>query len=96
MTSFRTRSQYGHVVCNRNNLVTKFIEKPIMELPINIGFYVMSKNIIKLYYENKIELENEFLPKLCQKKMIKSFIHKGYFHSIDDKKDLIDAKKKLK
>ena len=67
-----------------------------MKLPINIGFYVISKKIIKLYYENRMELESEFLPKLCQKKMIKSFVHKGYFHSIDDKKDLIEAKKKLK
>ena len=43
-----------------------------------------------------MELEDEFLPKLCQKKMIKNFIHKGYFYSIDNKKDLIDAKKKIK
>ena len=96
VTSFSARSQYGHIVCNKNNLVTKFIEKPVLRLPINIGFYVISKKIIQLYYRKKMELENEFLPALCQKKMIKNFTHKGYFYSIDDKKDLIDARKKLK
>lgn len=96
ITSFKIKSQYGHIAYNKNNIVTNFIEKPIIKSPINIGFYAMSKKIFKLNYKKKMELETDFLPKMCKKKLIKNFIHEGYFYSIDNKKDLVDARKKLK
>ena len=42
------------------------------------------------------ELENNFLPILTKLKLLTSYEHKGYFYSINDKKELINAKKNLK
>ena len=48
------------------------------------------------YNKNNLELESHFLPKLTKLNLLKSYEHKGYFYSINDKKELMNAKIKLK
>jgi len=93
---FKKNSQYGHLEINKRNEVKRFIEKPPHPLPINIGFYMINYEIIKKYYRNKFELEIDFLPILVKRNLLISFEHKGYFYSINDKKELLTAKKYLK
>ena len=93
ITSFKTRSQYGHVVLGKNNVLKKFIEKPLLKDPINIGFYVFKKNIILKNSTKNIDLEDSLLPKLIKRTEIKSYLHKGYFYSVDNQKDLDQLKK---
>ena len=94
-TVFKKRSQYGHVVINKNGFIKKFVEKPTFSNPINIGNYLINSSLIKKFKSNK-EIESNFLPKLTKKGLLVSFEHKGYFYSINDKKELITAKKKLR
>ena len=96
VTIYKKKSQYGHLVVNKNGLVKKFIEKPLHQHPINIGFYLFSKKLLTSYKKNSFELENNFLPILTKFKLLTSYEHKGYFYSINDKKELINAKNKLK
>ena len=96
VTIYKKKSQYGHIVVEKNGEVKKFIEKPPHQHPINIGFYLFSKKILKAYKKNNFELENDFLPRLTKYKLLTSYEHKGYFYSINDKKELINAKNKLK
>lgn len=96
VTVYKKNSQYGHVKINRNGKVIKFIEKPPHPLPINIGFYLFSREIINKNFNKSLELENHFLPKISKKNLLESFEHKGYFYSINDKKELLTARKKLK
>ena len=96
VTIFKKKSQYGHLLVNKNGLVKKFIEKPPHQYPINIGFYLLPKNLFKKYNKKNFELENNFLPILTKLKLLTSYEHKGYFYSINDKKELINAKKNLK
>ena len=96
ITVYKKNSQYGHVQLDNNGTVIRFIEKPPHPLPINIGFYLMSREILKKNFKYKLELENDFLPKISKKKLLWSFEHKGYFYSINDKKELLTARKKLK
>ena len=96
VTIYKKRSQYGHLVIKKDGLVKKFIEKPPHQYPINIGFYLFSKKILKTYQKKRFELENDFLPILTKFKLLTSFEHKGYFYSINDKKELLNAKNKLK
>ena len=96
VTVFKKKSQYGHVVSDKKSIVKKFIEKPYHQHPINIGNYLFTKDLINKYIKNKHELENDFLPILTKKKLLMSYEHKGYFYSINDKKELIIAQKKLK
>ena len=96
VTVFKKKSQYGHVISDKKSIVKKFIEKPFHQHPINIGNYLFTKDLINKYSKNKHELENDFLPILTKKKLLMSYEHKGYFYSINDKKELIIAQKKLK
>ena len=61
-----------------------------------ISFTILiNSSIIKKYKSSK-EIESHLLPLLSKKKLLQSFEHKGYFYGINDKKELITAKKKLK
>ena len=93
---FKKNSQYGHLKINKRNEVTKFIEKPPHPLPVNIGFYLINKKVLSKFYDKKFELETDFLPILAKKNLLISHEHKGYFYSINDKKELLTAKKNLK
>ena len=96
VTIYKKRSQYGHIVVNKSGLVKKFIEKPLHQHPINIGFYLFSKRILEIHKNKSFELENDFLPMLTKLQLLTSYEHKGYFYSINDKKELMNAKDKLK
>jgi glucose-1-phosphate cytidylyltransferase len=96
LTSCKKRSQYGHLKINNLNFIKKFEEKPILKDPVNIGFYIFNKLVFNKNYKSKYELESDFLPKLIKTNKLKSFLHKGYFFSIDDKKDVLRAKKFFK
>ena len=93
---FRKKSQYGHVIVDRKGIVKKFLEKPPHQYPVNIGNYLLTSSLIRKYRKTRHELENNFLPILAKRKLLLSNEHKGYFYSINDKKELIIAKKKLK
>ena len=96
VTVYKKNSQYGHLRINNRGRVLNFIEKPPHPLPINIGFYLINKEVFLKYFKRNLELENEFLPKISKKRLLESFEHKGYFYSINDKKELLTARKKLK
>jgi len=96
VTSYFKKSQYGHLVISKNNFVTDFIEKPPFIKPINIGFFIFNKDIFNKFFNKNIELEKKFLKKIIKKKLLKTFLHKGYFYSIDNKKDILVAEKFLK
>ena len=65
-------------------------------MPVNIGFYLIGSEILKKFYNKNFELETHFLPILAKKNLLISHEHKGYFYSINDKKELLTAKKNLK
>ncbi len=96
VTMYKKNSQYGHIVSNKKGEVIKFEEKPLHQHPINIGNYILTKKLIKNFRGKNRELELDLLPILSKKKLLVSYEHKGYFYSINDKKELIFAKKKLK
>ena len=96
ITIFKKKSQFGHVITDKRGLVRKFVEKPPHQYPINIGNYLFASKLIKKFKKYKYELEDNFLPILSKHKLLQSYEHKGYFYSINDKKELIIAKKKLK
>jgi glucose-1-phosphate cytidylyltransferase len=96
ITIFKKNSQYGHVMTDKRGNVKKFVEKPAFQNPINIGHYLFSANLLKKIKSKKYELESYLIPLLVKKNLLYSHEHKGYFYSINDKKELIFAKKKLK
>ena len=88
--------EYGHLKTNKINNVIKFVEKPILDMPINIGYYLFNKDFfIKNYSKNK-ELESEFLKAIVKKKKLVTYLHQGFFFNIDKKIDLVKLKKEKK
>ena len=96
ISSTKINSQYGHLKIDRNCNVSKFIEKPVLEMPINIGYYVFNKNFFLKNYSQKKELEDDFLKDIVKNKKLATYVHNGFFFNIDKKIDLIKLKKEKK
>ena len=84
--SKKINSNYGHLRI-KNNLVNKFLEKPILPDPINIGFYIFKKTLFEKLGKKFKSLENDLLPYLSKKNLLKNYDHKGYFFNFDSKND---------
>ncbi len=97
LTSFKERSPYGHLKIDKKKRITNFIEKPIMNDPINIGFYFFKRNIFsKSKFKKNDYLETEFLPKLSKKLQLASYMHRKFHLTINTQKDLFDIKRLFK
>ena len=57
---------------------------------------MINKQVIEKNYKKNFELEIDFLPLLAKKNLLISSEHYGYFYSINDKKEFLNAKKNLK
>ena len=55
---------YGQVKVNKNNQLTDIVEKPTFEIIINVGFYILNKNLIKLIPKNKYFDATDFILKV--------------------------------
>ena len=96
LAAYNESSPFGHLGI-KNNLVRSFIEKPKMDKPINIGFYFFKKKIFSnIKLDNVKDLESNFLPYLAIKKKLVYHLHKGFHFTVNNQKDLIDIKKKIK
>ena len=91
----KVNSQFGHLNIIKNKIIS-FDEKPVLNDPINIGYYLLTKKIFKKFYQSNTELENNFIKKLIKKNKIIPYIHRGFFFNIDRKIDLDNIKKKFK
>ena len=96
ISSTKINSQYGHLEIYKRNKKKKFIEKPLMEMPINIGYYLFNKKIFLENFSNKYELEGGFLKSLIKNNKLITYLHNGYFFNIDKKIDLVKIKKEKK
>ena len=95
LVCYKTRSPYG-IIKIKNKYVKKFIEKPIMKDPINIGFYFFKKDVFKNKFNTSNDLETFLLPKLANNKNLISFLHKKKHYTVNNEKDLIYLKNQVK
>ena len=100
ITVVRPPARFGEVTIKRNELVSKFLEKPTVNNGwINGGFFVFNKNIFT-YIKNKNEIfEKEPLQRIVKKKQLSAFKHEGIWQCMDtprDKKTLVDLVKNKK
>ena len=97
LASFKERSPYGHLKIDKKKRITNFIEKPIMNNPINIGFYFFKKVLFyKSSLNKKGDLETDFLPKLSKNLQLATYMHKKFHFTVNTQKDLFDMKKMYK
>ena len=75
-------SRFGLVEFDNKFSVKNFVEKPVLEGYINIGFMVFEKAALE-YFSDDCILESEPLVELSKDLELKAFIHKGYFQPMD-------------
>jgi glucose-1-phosphate cytidylyltransferase len=92
VTSVPLRSQYGTVVFDEQQQVRRFIEKPVIpDQWINAGFFVFEKRVFDSW--NGKNLEVDVLAALAEKKSLYTFLHKGFWKSMDTSKDQQDLER---
>jgi len=86
MTCVQPLSQYGIIEVDNEFNVTKFKEKPKMNVWINGGFFVFTRKIFDYLEENSV-LEKEPFEILAKEKQIAAYTHGGFWASLDNLKD---------
>lgn len=92
VTSVPLRSQYGMVVFDQDRRVRKFQEKPeIREYWINAGFLVFEKEVFQHWIGQN--LETDVLPSLAADGQLCTYLHHGFWKSMDTSKDQQEMEK---
>jgi glucose-1-phosphate cytidylyltransferase len=86
------RSKYGLLAIDKENIIEKFIEKPVLSEWVNGGFMVFKRNFFD--YLRPGEMEHNALKRLIKKKQLSLYAHDGFWHSMDTYPD-VDTLNKL-
>lgn len=91
ITGVHPRSKFGLVKTGANNLVTKFVEKPVLSEYVNGGYMVFDKRYFDYLEIGKTE--HPALVKLAQEKQLSLYNHDGFWMAVDTYKELDDLNK---
>ena len=94
LTSVKIPARFGHII-SKNNIVTKFEEKPkkYLNSMINGGFFVVNKKVLRLINDDSCVWENDVLTKLSSKGTLYCHEHSGFWKPMDTLKDRMDLEK---
>lgn len=92
VTGVHPRSRFGLLTKNKNHIVNKFVEKPVLKEWVNGGFMVFKKEFFK--YLRHGEMEHNALNRLVKKNELSLYAHNGFWHSMDTYPD-VDSLNKL-
>ncbi len=91
VTGVHPRSKYGLLTVDKNQVVQKFIEKPILTEWTSGGFMVFKKSFFP--FLRKREFEHLALKRLVRKKQLSVYIHNGFWHAMDTYSDVDNLNK---
>jgi len=87
ITTVQPAGRFGAVNI-KNNLVNKFVEKPIGDGGwINAGFFVLNKKVIDFIKDDNSVWEKKPLTILSKKKQLVAYKHKSFWHPMDTLRD---------
>ena len=98
-------SQYGHFIFRKKtkkndiytNDVIDFIEKPIINDWVNIGYFFFKKESINFFLKYyKDDLEMGIIKRIAKKNKLLIHKHYGFWKSVDTQKDVKELSKILK
>ncbi len=89
----RMRSPYG-VVDVDHGAVRRFREKPLLDVLINAGVYIIRKEIFHYFMEQSVSFEPEIavFPSLAERGLVSAYYEDGEWLGIDSEKDLESAR----
>jgi glucose-1-phosphate cytidylyltransferase len=86
VTAVPLRSQYGTLHFDDAGRVDRFTEKPVIrDSWINAGFFVFEKSVAEHWAGHS--LESEVLPNLATRGELYTYLHHGFWKSMDTSKD---------
>jgi NDP-sugar pyrophosphorylase family protein len=92
LSGYNELSPFGHLSLKRNKVVN-FLEKPKLEMPINIGYYFFKNKFFNhIKSKSNYDLEDGLLVKLSKNKRLGCYMHKGFHFTVNNQKDLINIK----
>jgi len=96
LMKYKTRLKYGFIDADEEaNIVTAWREKPEVEGLINIGCYIMEKELLGMIpASSTIGMDKIVKDVISQKKIVKAFTIDSGFLDIGDKRSYLDAYKK--
>ena len=89
ITVVKPHSPFGIVKLDSNNLITKFAEKPVLDLWINGGFFVFRRDIFR-YINTSEALEKEVFERLVKDRELGAYKHDGFWKCMDTYKDNLE------
>lgn len=93
ITVWPLRSQFGIVEFGGNNMISSFLEKPILDKWINIGFIYLEKSLLmELEGFNRFQ---DFLCYLIDNQEMNGFKHNGIHITVNTVKELEEAEKSI-
>ena len=88
VTGVRPPARFGELTINKNNEVIEFKEKPnIQEGWINGGFFVIEPEFLDYIKDDSSILERDPLEKVAKSNELIAYLHEGFWHCIDTKRD---------
>lgn len=91
VTGVHPRSKYGLLSIDKNNVVQRFSEKPVLSEWVNGGFMIFKKEFFS--YLRKGEFEHDAIKRLIKKRQLAVFVHDGFWHSMDTYPDVDNLNK---
>tara|TARA_Y100001935_G_C17305220_1_gene511895 strand:- start:1988 stop:2689 length:702 start_codon:yes stop_codon:yes gene_type:complete len=91
ITVTKPTSRFGLVNFDEKGKVKKFIEKPMLDSYINMGYMVLKQKVFE-YLDDNVVFENEPLINLSKDEEIYAFKHKGFFRPMDTYREYLELK----
>jgi len=97
VTGVRPPARFGELTLNDINEVLEFKEKPNTHAGwINGGFFVIEPEFLNYIENDNTILEKEPLEKVAKNNQLMAFLHDGFWHCIDTKRDKDNLEKFIK
>lgn len=93
LTIWPLQTNFGVVEINKNREITAFKEKPKLDKYINIGYFILRKDLFK--YLDEYDDFGDFLAFCGNNKFLKAFIHEGEHFTVNNVVELKQAEKNL-
>ena len=88
VTGVRPPARFGELTINKKNEVLEFKEKPNTHAGwINGGFFVMEPEFLNYIDDDATILEKKPLETVAKENELLAFLHDGFWHCIDTKRD---------
>ncbi len=91
ITVTKPTSRFGLVNFDEKGKVKKFIEKPMLDSYINMGYMVLKQKVFE-YLDDNVVFENEPLINLSKDEEIYAFKHNGFFRPMDTYREYLELK----